>query len=277
MGITLDSIKNKMLNKRFGKLTILKYFGKSERGDNLWQCRCDCGDTVIGRAASVDKDTSACSKCKRQSGERVNTLHTRLLGQTFGRLTVLAFDGVNEYKAGMWKCECACGKKVSVKTHSLVSGVSRSCGCLARERASTRNKTHGYSKHPLYAVYWAMKERCYNPKCKDYQNYGARGIGICKDWLDDFMIFFKWSMDNWYRRGLTIERKDNNGNYEPNNCRWTTSHEQAQNTRRTRLSTEQVDAIRQDHRPNHIVAHEYGVDASTISRVKANITWSNIG
>lgn len=92
-------------------------------------------------------------------------------------------------------------------------------------------------RHGLYRRYYHMKARCYNPNCKAYKNYGGRGIRICDEWLEDFMNFYNWAIENGYQDDLTIDRIDNNGNYEPSNCRWITDYEQRFNKRNNKLLT----------------------------------------
>ena len=92
-------------------------------------------------------------------------------------------------------------------------------------------------RHGLYLRYYHMKARCYNPNCKAYKNYGGRGIRICDEWLEDFMNFYNWAIENGYQDNLTIDRIDNNGNYEPSNCRWITDYEQRFNKRNNKILT----------------------------------------
>lgn len=110
-------------------------------------------------------------------------------------------------------------------------GNKKSCGCVSSRLKGDFHKTHGLKNHKLYKVWVAMKQRCTNPKDKGYKNYGNRGIEICNDWLNDFKSFYDWAMDNGYKEGLTIDRVNNDGNYEADNCRWTTYHVQNCNKR----------------------------------------------
>lgn len=275
MGIQLSAIKAKLIGNRFGKLTIESYNGRSHRGDNLWRCRCDCGEIVVGRTENVTQDNSACTSCKRQAAPAAVERTKALLGKRFGRLVVKEYVGKTAGDANLWLCKCDCGKEVSVRTGSLNSGVTKSCGCYAKAVASTP-KLHGLSKHPLYAVWAAMKDRCSNPNNELFHRYGGRGIVVCDEWRDSFVTFYGWAMSSGYRPGITLDRRDNDGDYDPDNCRWRTYSEQMQNTSRTKISPEQIAMIKTDPRTNRAVALELGVNESTISRIRGGRTWSNI-
>jgi len=159
-----------------------------------------------------------------------------LTGQKFGRLTILEDKGTIEIgrhgrKAGVWLCKCQCGKEVVVLRASLTTGKTKSCGCLQQETRLTTNIIHGFTKTATYGTWSHMKDRCLNPKDKDFKHYGERGIKICKRW-DKFENFLK---DMGKKpEGLTLDRIDNNGNYEPSNCRWATQKTQTRNSRRNR-------------------------------------------
>lgn len=156
-----------------------------------------------------------------------------LTGKRFGKLVVIERTN-NRGKHTMWKCKCDCGNYTITGASELKNGTTKSCGCLKFER---RNEKHGLSKTRLHRIWCKMKERCLNENNPAYKWYGGRGINVCKEWLDDFVSFYNWSIKNGYSDDLSIDRIDVNGNYEPNNCRWIPLKEQALNTRNTKFLT----------------------------------------
>lgn len=164
-----------------------------------------------------------------------------ITGQRFNRLVALRKIGTNAQKQDVWRCQCDCGKETDVSSRSLITGHTKSCGCLQREKAARigdRSRTHGDFGTPLYGIWGAMKRRCLNPNTKYYKDYGGRGINVCDEWLE-YSNFKEWSLSHGYEdnKRLSIERIDVNGNYEPSNCCWIPLKHQARNTRRSRHVT----------------------------------------
>lgn len=165
---------------------------------------------------------------------------SNLIGQKFGRLTVIARAENNKRGQTRWLCKCECGNEKIVGAYLLKSGQTKSCGCFKKEVFT--NKKHGLRYTRIYKLWLSIKNRCYNPKKNNYKHYGGRGITMCEEWKNNFMSFHDWAFANGYdenvKRGeCTIDRIDTNGNYEPSNCRWVTQKEQANNKRNNVLLT----------------------------------------
>lgn len=159
-----------------------------------------------------------------------------LTGQVFGRLLVQRYVGSDRCGHARWHCQCSCGATCTPLGTSLVTGKTLSCGCLNRDNAAKIMTVHGLSHHAEHAVWCKMLARCYCVTDKSYRHYGGRGIAVCNMWRASFVAFFA-DMGCRPSPEHSIDRINNDGNYEPSNCRWATATEQACNTRRTRLLT----------------------------------------
>lgn len=165
---------------------------------------------------------------------------TPMIGKRFERLLVVTQAHRSDTRLAHWYCQCDCGRTKVVAGSSLRSGVIRSCGCLRSEKArvmGSSSKRHGLSRHPSYSVWTSMMHRCYSSRDIEYRNYGGRGIAVCDRWhrFENFYTDFGHHRPvTKNRRGISIERKDNNGNYEPSNVRWATPKEQGSNKRNNR-------------------------------------------
>lgn len=169
---------------------------------------------------------------KRILSPRALARHVDLTGRRFGRLFVIGKSSKRGHQR-LWSCHCDCGTAKDLPTGELTSGGTKSCGCLARETTAARNRTHGLSHRPEYVVWCGMKERCMNSQQEAYRNYGGRGVTVCARWLgSDGFANFLADMGTRPTARHTIERRDNDRGYSPDNCYWATRKAQRRNQRR---------------------------------------------
>lgn len=201
---------------------------------------------------------------------------TDIAGQVFGRLKVVEF-AYRKNLHTLWKCVCECGNERIVEGSKLKDGRTKSCGCWKIEMAKLSNRKHGFAnKHRLYGIWKKMRERCRIITSQSYRYYGKRGITICKEW-DDFQVFYDWAVENGYNDKLTLDRRNNDGNYEPSNCRWATMAQQNQNQSSTKLNSVKVMTIRNLNRIGAFTTSElakiYGVSSTNIKYIINNKNW----
>lgn len=161
-------------------------------------------------------------------------LRKDLRGQTFGEWRVLELEGKRGPHA-YYTCQCSCGTVQGVAGYNLRSGKSTQCTDCRSEVAAKKRTTHGKSKTVEYRTWQAMKTRCYNPKSRWYAYWGGRGVRVAPEWINDFPAFLA-HVGPRAHPGLSIDRIDSNGHYEPGNVRWATAHQQAKNRRDWRSS-----------------------------------------
>ena len=221
-----------MVGMRFGKLTVISFSHINNWRKFCWLCKCDCGKECI--VVGVDLrlgHTKSCGCIKENQADKI-------IGRTFGRLYVERFDYRDSRGNSYYFCVCACGNEAIVRGTELYSGGTKSCGCYAEDRSlliREYNEENALikSREALYA----LKIRCFNKESKMYKDYGGRGITVCARWMDK-----KEGTNNFIRdMGMPptlmhqIDRTDNNGNYEPENCRWVSSKINNRNRRNNRL------------------------------------------
>lgn len=209
-----------------------------------------------------------------------------LIGCVFGRLTVIEVVKVKGQEKRL-RCTCECGSEVLALAYNVKNGNTRSCGCMAREARSARgkavgaelgrmNRKHGQSTTATYASWRDAKARCYNPNVHSYPHYGGRGIGMCERWRNSFEAFLE---DMGQKPdGLTLERENNDRDYEPGNCVWATRRDQSQNRPAfNRLNRKTAADVRRRLRAGESVealAAEFGAARSTIQNVGDGKSWN---
>ena len=227
------------IGETYNGVKVLEKF--REKGHTKYWCICPvCGERFSMKAETVGK-ARQCKKCNAKS--RIIDIS----GQRFGRLVAIEYAGrivnQNGFRTTLWRCKCDCDKESIVRYPALITGNTRSCGCLEREnkervmkiaqQANRKSVSKDFigklEDHPLYKTWKSMLMRCNNPHVKNYNNYGGRGIKVCDRWSGD--LGFENFVNDMGERpdGTTLDRIDVNGNYEPSNCRWATTEQQMNN------------------------------------------------
>lgn len=198
-----------------------------------------------------------------------------LTGKIFSQLKVIKRHDVKSKKI-RWLCVCDCGIETLVSGTHLITSHTTSCGCHRRKQLNIANTKHGLRKTRLYNIWAHINQRCLNSKNKNYIYYGGRGISICDEWKNSFEAFNNWALKNGYENHLTIERKNVNGNYSPENCSWATTQEQSVNTRKTHRITFRGEVLNTTQ-----LKERYGCNRNTLyiyikqgKDVKPYIEWS---
>jgi hypothetical protein len=204
-----------------------------------------------------------------------------MVGKVCGRLTVIEFAGVRRGYA-FWRCRCSCGRETVTRGTRLRVGDSRSCGCLCRELTGQRGCkqiVHGHARasghSPEYRSWERMRRRCSDQNTSYWKHYGARGITVCQPWQDSFEAFLAY-VGPRPSPAHSLDRIDNDGNYESGNVRWATRSEQQRNRRPMKLTAEQVAAIKRSTEVGITLATRYGVDPTTIYGIRRGRTWRHV-
>ena len=226
-------------------MTVLRkgedYVSPKGRHADRWLCECECGGAKLVQTATLRHgNCKSCGCLQKELAtkrllKQIEDNATNLVGQEFGRLTVVEKIGSIGNRGIVWRCVCCCGNETTVPTRDLRSGNTKSCGCLRNEKISRINLQHGESHTRLYNVWVGMRQRCNDPNHKSYHNYGGRGIHVCPEW-DSYSTFKEWAILSGYRddaaySDCTFDRKDVNGDYSPENCQWADALQQAANKR----------------------------------------------
>jgi hypothetical protein len=224
--------REEMIGNKFGRLTVLEMIGERKAGRHpTWKCVCECGNNCEKTAVALRVGREPSCGCATRDLQRQK--HD-LTGKKFDRLLVLSAEKLSNSKRSIvWKCICDCGQVTHATGSDLRLGHKKSCGCLHLDVLLKTVTKHGHARakklSPTYVSWYSMLTRCGNPNARNFQHYGGRGISVCERWKS----FENFLADMGERpSGMSIDRINVNGNYEPSNCKWSTRSEQNKNQRR---------------------------------------------
>jgi hypothetical protein len=250
--------------QRFGRLVVIRY-SKTVSKNALWICKCDCGKEIEVRGTKLRNGWTQSCGCYKN--DRTSECKTKdITGEKYGMLTAIKLVGKNEKHQGLWECVCDCGNHRIVPLPYLTSGGYTSCGCVTKQKLHDIFTRHGDSYTRLYNTWRNMKYRCLNQNADCYANYGGRGIKVCNEWIDSYETFRDWALLNGYSDDLTLDRKDNDGDYEPSNCRWVSYIVQNNNRRDNILYKVNEDIFtleelsRKEDKPTWVIQKEHKND-----------------
>ena len=251
-----------LTGQRFGKLVVQEKTNKrSASGCVFWKCLCDCGKKCLADTTSLKKSVKTSCGCLRNPD---------LVNKRFGMLLVIK-KAPNKGKKRAWVCKCDCGNETTTVTSNLLRKITRSCGCL-------RIKHNGVGTK-IYGIWRGINNRCKNKNTSHWKYYGARGIKVCEEWENSFEAFREWALSSGYRSGLQIDRRESDGDYCPENCRWVTSKVNVRNRRTIKLNKKKVVEIKKlilKGSDLNEIAKVYGIHHATVWDIANRRTWKDV-
>lgn len=219
-----------LTGQRFGRLTVIER-SDSKNGRATWLCKCDCGNTKVISGVDLRRGTIKSCGCYLHDFRTPDLTDMRC-----GKLTVIRKITTNGGHGTLWECQCDCGKTTIARHDDLKTGHKKSCGCYGKSGESKIR--HGQTHTRIHRQWCAIKQRCTNPNFKQWKDYGGRGIKVCDEWngKHGFDNYYRWAITHGYSDDLEIDRIDNDGNYEPSNCRFVTHKENMNNRKRREVS-----------------------------------------
>jgi|APGre2960657404_1045060.scaffolds.fasta_scaffold18917_2 hypothetical protein len=203
-----------------------------------------------------------------------------LTGFQFNYYTVMSLDNDNIKRDIRWIVKCRCGTVKSIRGADLKNGHSKSCGCYKIEKVISDNTVHNLTHNPFYRSWHSVKQRCTNSKNKLWHRYGGRGIKLFDAWVDDPKAFIEYvsNLDNARKDGMSIDRIDNDGNYEPGNIKWSNKQEQGRNTSFVKINMDVANCIRENKKDGmkiKNIAANHNISISIVKNVLYGNSWKN--